>query len=292
MISITKFAAASAVLAAGALARSRYERKHFEIRNFQAGYPGLPRVFDGFSIVFLTDLHNNSFGENNEKLLQAIDRLHPDIVAVGGDMMVAKGPGSLEIPLCLIRALSEKYPVYYGLGNHEHRMDREREIYGDQYDRYMDGIEGMGVHLLRNRSEYLERQGERIRITGLDLSRRYYKKVGKRPMSQIYLKRTLGEGHGDEFHILLAHSPLYFKEYVRWGADLVLAGHFHGGTICLPGLGGVMTPNYMFFPEYDRGFYKEGDSRMVLSAGLGTHSINLRLNNRPQLILVELRRRV
>ena len=57
-------------------------------------------------------------------------------------------------------------------------------------------------------------------------------------MSQIYLKRTLGEGHGDEFHILLAHSPLYFKEYVRWGADLVLAGHFHGGTICLPGLGG------------------------------------------------------
>ena len=72
----------------------------------------------------------------------------------------------------------------------------------------------------------------------------------------------------------------------------MLAGHFHGGTICLPGLGGVMTPNYMFFPAYDRGLYSEGESRMVLSAGLGTHSVNIRLNNRPQLILIKLRRKV
>lgn len=274
----------------GALARSQYERKHFETQTYTVEFSGLPRAFDGFGIVFLTDLHNHSFGQDNELLLQAIDELRPDIVAIGGDMTVAKGRRSLEVPLHLAKALSEKYPVYYGLGNHEHRMDREREIYGDQYDLYMDQMKEMGIHVLRNRSEYLERQGQRIRMTGLDLSRKYYKKVGKRPMSQTYLRRTLGEGQGPEVHILLAHSPLYFKEYARWGADLVLAGHFHGGTICLPGLGGVMTPNYMFFPEYDRGLYAEGKSRMVLSAGLGTHSVNIRLNNRPQLILVRLKR--
>ncbi len=292
MISISKFAASSAVMTVGALARSRYERKHFETRTYTVEFSGLPQAFDGFGIVFLTDLHNNSFGQNNELLLRAIDGLHPDIVAIGGDMMVAKGQRSLEVPLHLAKALSEKYPVYYGLGNHEHRMDQERRVYGEQYDLYMDQIERMGIPILRNRSEYVERKGRRIRITGLDLSRKYYKKVGKRPMDQAYLRRTLGEGRGPEFHILLAHSPLYFKEYVRWGADLVLAGHFHGGTICLPGLGGVMTPNYMFFPAYDRGLYSEGESRMVLSAGLGTHSVNIRLNNRPQLILIKLRRKV
>lgn len=275
-------------MAAGALARSRYERKHFELQVYRVEHSALPQAFDGFRVVFLTDLHNNSFGEENERLLQAIDGLRPDLVAIGGDMMVAKGQRSLEIPLHLAEALAEKYPVYYGLGNHEHRMDREREVYGEQYDRYMGRIREMGVHILRNRSECLDWQGQRIWITGLDLSRKYYKKVGKRPMSQTYLRRTLGEGHKDGFHILLAHSPLYFKEYARWGADLVLAGHFHGGTICLPVLGGVMTPNYMFFPEYDRGLYHEGESRMVLSAGLGTHSINIRLNNRPQLVSVEL----
>lgn len=279
-------------MAAGALARSQYERKHFETRTYTVEFSGLPQAFDGFGIVFLTDLHNNSFGKDNEPLLRAIDGLCPDIVAIGGDMMVAKGQRSLRVPLHLAGALSEKYPVYYGLGNHEHRMDCEREIYGDQYDQYMDRIKEMGVHILRNRGEYLERQGRRIRITGLDLSRKYYKKVGKRPMSQVYLRQALGECHRGEFHILLAHSPLYFKEYVRWGADLVLAGHFHGGTICLPGFGGVMTPNYMFFPEYDRGLYHEGESRMVLSAGLGTHSVNIRLNNRPQLILIKLKRKV
>lgn len=292
MILISKFAAASAAMAMGALARSQYERKHFETRTYTMGFSGLPQAFDGFGIVFLTDLHNNSFGQDNELLLRAIDELHPDIVAIGGDMMVAKGQRSLEVPLHLVRALSEKYPVYYGLGNHEHRMDRDREVYGEQYDLYMDQIRKMGIHILKNRCEYLERQGQRIRITGLDLSRKYYKKIGKRPMSQTYLRRILGEGRVDEFHILLAHSPLYFKEYARWGADLVLAGHFHGGTIRLPGLGGVMTPNYMFFPEYDRGLYSEGKCRMVLSAGLGTHSVNIRLNNRPQLILIKLERKV
>ena len=66
--------------------------------------------------------------------------------------------------------------------------------------------------------------------------------------------------------------------------------HIYGGTIRIPFLGGVMTPNYMFFPQYDAGTYRQFGSVMVLSSGLGTHSINIRLNNRPQLICVELKR--
>ncbi len=288
-------AGCSAAAGAGLLARSEYERKHFQTDIYPIRSSRLPEAFDGYRIIFLADLHNHSFGPENGRLLAAIRALRPDCVMVGGDMVVAKGPKSLEVPLRLMEALAADYPVYYGLGNHEQRMDREREIYGNQYDIYMGALKELGVHILRNRGEYIERQGSCIRVDGLDLDRRFYKKVGKRPMPPSWLEKTLGPGRIGEYRILLAHSPLYFREYVRWGADLVLAGHFHGGTIRLPLLGGVMTPNYMFFPEYDRGLYQAREEgrrgAMILSAGLGTHSINIRLNNPPQLILVELRRR-
>lgn len=285
---MTVLAALAALTGGGLLVRSQYEREHFKTVVYTAHSSKIPKAFNGFGILFLTDLHNHSFGTDNDILLEAIDRLHPDIVAVGGDMMVAKGPRSLRVPLHLIKMLAEKYPVYYGLGNHESRLNQEREIYGNQYDIYMDSLEQMHVHILKDRSEWLERQGARIRLTGIDLPVGFYRKVGKSPMPPQALERILGDGHCPEYHILLAHSPLYFQEYARWGADLVLAGHFHGGTIRLPGLGGVMTPNYGFFPKYDQGFYQEYGSAMALSAGLGTHSVNIRLNNRPQLVMITL----
>lgn len=71
---------------------------------------------------------------------------------------------------------------------------------------------------------------------------------------------------------------------------MTLAGHFHGGTIRIPGLGGVMTPQYQFFLPWCAGDFERDGKRMIVSRGLGTHSINIRLNNRPQLVLIRLRR--
>ena len=88
--------------------------------------------------------------------------------------------------------------------------------------------------------------------------------------------------------ILLAHSPLYFDAYAKWGADLTLSGHFHGGTIRLPGLGGVMTPQYQFFLPWCAGIFEKQGHYMAVSRGLGTHSINIRLNNRPQLLVIRI----
>lgn len=108
------------------------------------------------------------------------------------------------------------------------------------------------------------------------------------------MERKLGRGPSackkEPFTILLAHSPLYFDSYARWGADLTLAGHFHGGTIRIPGLGGVMTPQYQFFLPWCAGDFERDGKRMIVSRGLGTHSINIRFNNRPQLALIRLKR--
>ena len=98
----------------------------------------------------------------------------------------------------------------------------------------------------------------------------------------------MGPCRKDGYQILLAHSPLYLEQYEKWGADLTFSGHFHGGTIRLPYLGGVMSPQLQFFTNRDKGLLKIGHADCIISGGLGTHSINIRLNNLPELIIVTL----
>ena len=107
-------------------------------------------------------------------------------------------------------------------------------------------------------------------------------------MPEGYLQRKLGNTDPGRFQILLMHSPLYFAEARQWGADLTLSGHFHGGTIRIPGVGGLMTPQYQFFLPWCAGSFVEGQQAMAVGRGLGTHSINIRLNDLPQLLCVRL----
>lgn len=272
--------AALAAAAAGLVARSEYEKKHFVTERYRITSD---KIKDKeYNFVFLSDLHNNEFGPGSCKLLTAIEAIRPDAVFIGGDMIIAKGDGELEPALRLVEALAARYPVYYGNGNHEERLDREREVYGSRYDGFMARLQAAGVHYLSDRSEAF---GEDIRITGANLDESYYRHrftIPKLPEGE--LERRVGKASKDRFQILLFHSPLFFDDCRRWGADLTLSGHFHGGTIRLPLLGGVMTPQYQFFLPWCAGRFDRDGRTMLVSRGLGTHSINIRLNDRPQLM--------
>ncbi len=287
-----KAAAAAAAAGVLCLVRSGYERKALAVETIEIE---TEKIGSDRTLVFLSDLHNNEFGIENRQLLEAIERVHPDAVLSGGDMLVTKGGGDDRVPLALFRQLVSLCPVYCGNGNHENRMVWKREIYGRQYEEYRKKLEDMGVICLEDSSAWL---GKDLRITGLDLEECFYGKLflKKAPaMPEGYMEKKLGSslsGSGRMgYEILLAHTPLYFKEYAEWGADLTLAGHFHGGTIRLPGLGGVMTPQYQFFLPWCAGTFSQGEKRMIVSRGLGTHSINIRLNNRPQLAVIQLKKR-
>ena len=103
------------------------------------------------------------------------------------------------------------------------------------------------------------------------------------------LKDELGNCEEDgAYHILLAHNPVYFKQYAAWGADLTLSGHLHGGIIRLPLIGGVITPQAKLFPRYSAGKYEIGEKWMIVSRGLGTHTIPIRFNNKPELSVIHL----
>ena len=235
--------------------------------------------------VVLSDLHNKSYGEKNEKLLKAIHDLKPDAILIAGDMLTSKPGKSYEPALNLLKELAGKYPIYYSMGNHETRLFLYPEVYGDMGANYEMDLNALQIELMRNESR---EEHDNIRITGLDMNRDYYKRFKKYPMDSGYLPHTLGEAREETYEILLAHNPDYFEEYAAWGADLVFSGHVHGGMMRLPFLGGVVSPAVRLFPKYDGGVFQQGKSTMILSRGLGMHTIPIRIFNPGELILVKL----
>ena len=275
---------AAAGAAAAGLAWSKYERGHFVTEElvFSSSKMKEPAV-----LVFLSDLHDNTFGEKNEKLLKEIKRIHPDAVLIGGDTMVTK-PGRADLSRTkeLLQGISRlSCPVFYANGNHEQRMQRDRGVYGSMYDEFRKLLEEYQVNYLQNKTVQWR---DDIAVSGVDIAWKYYQDFHPDSMVPSYLARRLGKAESERFQILLAHSPLFFDAYAGWGADLSLAGHFHGGTIRLPRLGGVMTPQYQFFHPFCGGVFEQNGRWMLVSRGLGTHSINIRIGNRPQLAVIRL----
>lgn len=275
---------AAAGAAAAGLAWSKYERGHFVTEEL---FFSSSKIKEPAVLVFLSDLHDNTFGEKNEKLLKEIKRIHPDAVLIGGDTMVTK-PGRADLSRTkeLLQGISRlSCPVFYANGNHEQRMQRDRGVYGSMYDEFRKLLEEYQVNYLQNKTVQWR---DDIAVSGVDIAWKYYQDFHPDSMVPSYLTRRLGKAESERFQILLAHSPLFFDAYAGWGADLSLAGHFHGGTIRLPGLGGVMTPQYQFFHPFCGGVFEQNGRWMLVSRGLGTHSINIRIGNRPQLAVIRL----
>ncbi len=237
--------------------------------------------------VFVSDLHNHEFGPDNLLLLQEIERLNPDAVLVGGDTMVGKADSPMDVALDFITALADRFPVYYANGNHEYRLRIYPEQYKDMYQRFLEVIHREGVHHLVNRSIYTEFRGVPVAIHGFEADRKYYHRFKKADMPVSYLNDIFGRPDPDYYHILLAHNPDYIHTYLKWGADLTLSGHCHGGVMRLGEHYGLISPNMKLFYPYAHGlFYGENNNCMLVSAGLGEHTIPVRLFNPRELVVV------
>lgn len=280
---IPYLAVAAAAAGGGFFARSEYERNQLVTEYFEIHSPKIKG--EPVQIVFLTDLHDKEFGPNHARLLDAIRRANPDYVLVGGDMMVAKGVGDLTVSLNFLEQLAKEFPVICANGNHELRLRDEQQIYGEKYLEYRRALQKMGISFLSDRKLALN---DEIDLYGLNLLAEHYK-PGYPKMKPDYIERILGTPDPEKFTLLMAHSPMFFREYEAWGADLTLAGHFHGGTIRLPIVGGVMTPQYQFFFPWCAGLFtgKKG-KKLLVGRGLGTHSINIRFHDKPQVVVVKI----
>lgn len=242
-------------------------------------------------IAMLADLHNYVYGEHNEILLGEIRKFSPDFVCIAGDMLIGHSQKPYEVAQEVCVVLSKEYPVFYGLGNHEARMRRNIEkVYGTRYEDYMAPILAAGAKVLVDENTEFSVNENKFRIYGYDLPPKYFEKFNRYVFEESQIEDVLGkcEQSTDVYNILLAHNPIYFKQYAAWGADLTLSGHLHGGIIRLPLLGGVITPQAKLFPRYCAGNYHIGEKQMIVSRGLGTHTIPIRFNNPPELSLIYL----
>lgn len=243
---------------------------------------------DKVKIVFLTDLHNKQYGEKNCRVYDDIVKINPDYVMIGGDMITScmEKWSDYSDTLEFVKNLSQKFKVIYGMGNHEERLRRRPEKFPEgTYEDLTARLEANGTPILVNECVHLD---DGIDVYGIDLDHEYFRKVITRPIPDTYIEGKLGRPDPQKFSILLAHNPEHFESYAKWGANLVLSGHVHGGIIRLPFLGGVVSPALKLFPKYDGGHFKEYGSDMVLGRGLGSHTVPIRINNKAEIVVVEL----
>lgn len=234
------------------------------------------KIKEDKTALLLTDLHACCQGRKKDKYVQMIQRQNPDILLVAGDMTVKNG-NHTESVTAFLKEIVSVAPIFYAPGNHEIRMP--------EYEVYQQNLKQMGIKYLKNEAVSC---GE-VDIYGLDLPEYWYHKVWqKREFSKEKVEKLLGSVKKDKFSILLAHNPEYFKSYAKWGADLTVSGHIHGGIMRLPWIGGVISPSLRLFPKYDSGEFEENGKKMILSRGMGLHHIKLRFFNRPEISVIKI----
>lgn len=258
---------------------NRFHVVHYELKS--------SKIKEEFHFVFLSDLHDKQYGKENEKLLKAIDVCSPDAILIGGDILTSKPGRDVTRASGFVGRLVSGYPVYYANGNHEQRLMLYPETYGSMGPDYEKQLRDMGISRLINQSTVNETYG--IEIVGCEIHRDFYRRFRKTEMPGEYLQEILPEKREDCYSILLAHNPCYFENYAHWGADLTLSGHVHGGVARLPFIGGVIGTDFRLFPRYDGGLFKKNNHTMIVSRGLGAHTIPFRLFNPAELVDVVIR---
>lgn len=252
-----------------------YSNLYLQTEHFTLSLPGLPQAFDGYRVVQLSDLHGRQFGQDNRRLLQAVQKQQPDLIVLTGDLVDAAC--SVDQEQSLVCGLVEIAPVYYVTGNHEWAAGFAPQL--------KQLLREAGVICLENQAVPLEKDGEQILLAGVEDPNGY---AGQKSPQQ--LGQEIQEAYGDIFWILLAHRNVSYPEYAALGAGLILTGHAHGGIIRLPFTDGLIGPNREWFPTWTAGLYTDYATPMFVSRGLGNSPHwAWRLFNPPQLAVLELR---
>ena len=264
--------------------RVRYELRHLQTASYILG---TSKLSAGQSVraVFLTDLHSRKYGTQNEELLSLIAEQKPDLILAGGDMLTAKTETGITDNYEFFHNLLQTGPVYAAPGNHEKRLSLDESGQKEMFEEHLEQLEKEGLHYLTNTKVDLSLP---VSVYGMDLDFRYYKKLRRQYYEPEQMKKDLASFDDTRFNIVLAHNPRFFKTYAGSGADLFLAGHYHGGAVRIGRKIGLISPQFIPFPRYSRGLYRKGETTMIVSAGCGSHKVNLRLFNKPEIVVIDI----
>lgn len=257
-----------------------FENNSIQITKKELYSSKVPKGFEGFKIIQISDLHSKVFGRNNKDLIEKIKDEKPHIIVITGDL-VDRRRYNEDKSLDFIDAIKDLCPIYYVTGNHE--------AWSGKFSSLERKLKERQVNVLRNDKLVVSKGGDYINILGVDDPAFNTKDYSEAYKDFEITKNALKSMEYDkerEFNILLSHRPELFDIYEEAGIDLVFAGHAHGGQINIPFIGGVIAPNQGFFPKYYKGAYNENNTTMIVSRGLGNSVAPQRLFNRPEIILM------
>lgn len=230
--------------------------------------PRLPKAFDGFRVVHLSDIHHSPFtsSEQIERAVQTANRLKPDMIALTGDYI--SHDRQYAAPCAeLLGRLQARYGVYAVLGNHDHWTDAAL---------ITDLFRAEGITVLVNQGMRFELAGEAFWLAGVDDTM-----VGLEDLSL-----ALAGARDTEMKLLLAHNPIILRRAARARVDLVLSGHTHGGQVNLRSESGVSAKPRR---RRVRGLGRQGETQIYVTRGLGTVVLPIRYGCPPEVSLLELR---
>ena len=276
------------------LLRSYYETHHFKIKRYCIKNDNIKELT---TFAFITDLHNCSYGRDNEKLIEALKRENIKFLIAGGDLVVGKRNIGQCRPekffnnaVSFLKGISGEVPILYTYGNHETRIKIRRKT-NPLYDEYMEQINKLKEQKIILLNDEIW-QYQNIIVAGLEVDDKAYddgksfdREKLKGLMSSVNERASSDR---EVFRILVAHPPDFFEAYAEENVDLILCGHNHGGTVRIPMLGGVISRKYKLFPKYSYGVYDKNEKKMIVSGGLGDHTVHFRLFNMPEIVIITL----
>lgn len=233
------------------------------------------KVVDNIRIICLSDLHLREFGTGNKDLIDEIEKLSPDMIAIVGDMNMENQPDNYRSIISLCTNLKTIAPLYYALGNHEFdaMLFKDSDIFKD--------IKAAGINIMNNEMKTVTIKGTNIDVIALSQGPEQFELYGKQ-----FFDRAMRSD--DNFKLLLNHYPENFLGTLNeYEIDLALAGHVHGGQVRLPLLGGLYAADQGLLPKLCDGYYEIDNSKLVISKGLGWSGIVPRINNKPEITVVD-----
>jgi uncharacterized protein len=248
--------------------------------NYTLSSKQLPASFDDYKIIQLSDLHDAMFGEKHVDIVNEVVKIAPDAIYITGDF-IDRNRYDLEQSLLLVEAIKDVAPIYYVTGNHE--------ISINDVDRIKSSLQELGVQVLSDDRKILtSAEGEVMAIGGIE------DPLSSAGDEQVTVERAVEKAFDgvpkDTFKILLSHRPEYFEVYVRNGINVTFSGHAHGGQVRIPGIGGLISPGQGIFPKLTSGIHEEDGSQLVVSRGIGNSLFPIRVFNKPEIVVVTLKK--
>lgn len=240
-----------------------------EVREQPVYMAHLPAAFEGFRIVQISDLHGKSFGD--KEIALRVNKLHPDVVAITGDVLDQSEETPLQYFDTALGGIEAKYGTYFVFGNNEYYLDKQK---------VKEKLAGFNVKTLINEGVRLTLEGSGIYLAGID-----------DPYSQNYDLAKALHGAGSEPKILLAHTPEIIHVAEKYGVDLTLVGHTHGGQISIPFFPGLTSNVGEGYEQYLAGLFKVRQAQMYVNRGLGENDIHMRFLTRPEITVLVLHKK-